>query len=321
MSGRTNPRYYRLIREFEALTGVPVLLNTSFNENEPIVDTPEQALDCFLRTRMDVIVVNNTIIQRRAAERSSRRGKLTQREAHWPTQSRGDNLHLRSQLRRLRPQRLRISIPTYKMLRTIRLVLVAGAMGAAVDVHAQTAPPADPRMGLNSGDQIRIAVWRNPEFTGDFMIAADGTITHPLYREIQVAGIPMAAVEERLRTFLTRYIANPQFVIMPLVKIIVAGAVRSPNVFSVPPETTIAQAIVLAGGATDQGRLDRVRVIREGREIGVDLTKADSDVAMLQIRSGDQILVARRTNVFRDVVAPVLSGVAAVAAVAGIFVR
>ena len=65
VNSRTNPRYYRLIEEFRKITGVPVLLNTSFNENEPIVDTPEQALDCFLRTRMDVIVVNETVIQRR----------------------------------------------------------------------------------------------------------------------------------------------------------------------------------------------------------------------------------------------------------------
>jgi len=61
---RTNPRYYRLIKEFQALTGVGVLLNTSFNENEPIVDTPEQALACFLRTQMDVIVVNQTVVRR-----------------------------------------------------------------------------------------------------------------------------------------------------------------------------------------------------------------------------------------------------------------
>lgn len=61
----TNPRYYRLISAFAHLTGVPVLLNTSFNENEPIVDTPEQALDCFLRTRMDVIVIGDTITVRR----------------------------------------------------------------------------------------------------------------------------------------------------------------------------------------------------------------------------------------------------------------
>jgi carbamoyltransferase len=64
VSERTNPRYYRLIKAFERRTGTPVLLNTSFNENEPIVDRVEQAFDCFLRTRMDAIVVNNTIVRR-----------------------------------------------------------------------------------------------------------------------------------------------------------------------------------------------------------------------------------------------------------------
>ena len=59
-----NPLYYRLIEEFERLTGVPVLLNTSFNENEPIVDTTKQALDCFLRTRMDALVTGNIVILR-----------------------------------------------------------------------------------------------------------------------------------------------------------------------------------------------------------------------------------------------------------------
>lgn len=52
-----NPLYWRLISEFDRLTGVPVLINTSFNENEPIVEKPEQALDCFQRTQMDVLAV------------------------------------------------------------------------------------------------------------------------------------------------------------------------------------------------------------------------------------------------------------------------
>lgn len=71
VSERTNPRYYRLLREVEKLTGVPVVLNTSFNENEPIVETPQQALDCFLRTRMDAIVVNNVVVRRVPAHRSA----------------------------------------------------------------------------------------------------------------------------------------------------------------------------------------------------------------------------------------------------------
>jgi carbamoyltransferase len=60
----TNPRYYRLIESFRAITGVPIVLNTSFNENEPVVCRPEEALDCFLRTKMDVLVLGNWLITR-----------------------------------------------------------------------------------------------------------------------------------------------------------------------------------------------------------------------------------------------------------------
>lgn len=60
--------YWQLIKEFEDITGVPVLLNTSFNENEPIVCTPKEALDCFLRTKMDVLVLGDTLIQRNGQE-------------------------------------------------------------------------------------------------------------------------------------------------------------------------------------------------------------------------------------------------------------
>jgi carbamoyltransferase len=59
-----NPRYYHLIREFESLTGVPMILNTSFNENEPVVCRPDQALNCFFRTKMDVLCLGNAILER-----------------------------------------------------------------------------------------------------------------------------------------------------------------------------------------------------------------------------------------------------------------
>jgi carbamoyltransferase len=59
-----NPRYYRLIEEFDRQTGVPVLLNTSFNENEPIVMTPEQAIETFQKTHMDLLVLGNHLVRR-----------------------------------------------------------------------------------------------------------------------------------------------------------------------------------------------------------------------------------------------------------------
>ncbi len=64
VTDESNPRYYRLIKRFYEKTGVPMLLNTSFNENEPVVCTPQEAMACFLRTNMDVLVLGSHIIQR-----------------------------------------------------------------------------------------------------------------------------------------------------------------------------------------------------------------------------------------------------------------
>lgn len=64
VSRSQNPIYWRLINEFEKLTGVPVLLNTSFNENEPIVCTPEEAVACFLRTKMDVLALGRYVVEK-----------------------------------------------------------------------------------------------------------------------------------------------------------------------------------------------------------------------------------------------------------------
>jgi len=62
----TNPLYWQLIESFRRKTGVPMLLNTSFNENEPIVCDPDEALDCFLRTHMDMLVLGHTVVRREA---------------------------------------------------------------------------------------------------------------------------------------------------------------------------------------------------------------------------------------------------------------
>ena len=65
VSKEENHRYWKLIKEFEKLTGVPVLLNTSFNENEPVVCTPEQAFNCFTRTKMDVLAIGSFLLEKR----------------------------------------------------------------------------------------------------------------------------------------------------------------------------------------------------------------------------------------------------------------
>ena len=64
ISKNYNPHFYKLISDFFKITKVPILLNTSFNENEPIVCNPKEALDCFLRTKMDILVLGNYVLHR-----------------------------------------------------------------------------------------------------------------------------------------------------------------------------------------------------------------------------------------------------------------
>ena len=79
-----NPLYWKLIRRFGDITGVPVLLNTSFNENEPIVNTPAQAIDCFLRTRMDVLAIGPFLLLKSENLRAAETQRHTPRLATFP---------------------------------------------------------------------------------------------------------------------------------------------------------------------------------------------------------------------------------------------
>ena len=65
VSKATNPKYWQLIQAFERKTGVPVVLNTSFNENEPVVNTPEEGVSCFLRNDMDVLALGPFLVEKR----------------------------------------------------------------------------------------------------------------------------------------------------------------------------------------------------------------------------------------------------------------
>ena len=61
---KNNKRFFSLINKFYEITGVPIVINTSFNENEPIVNKPIEAINCFLRTNMDLLVLENFVVER-----------------------------------------------------------------------------------------------------------------------------------------------------------------------------------------------------------------------------------------------------------------
>jgi len=192
---------------------------------------------------------------------------------------------------------------------------VAALLLAPVASAAAQAARSDPV--LRPGDMLRLSVWRHPELSGDFLVAPDSTVVHPLYQRVQVAGVPLPVVKERLRALLVTYEQGVECAIEPLFAVTVAGEVRQPNLYRLPQGTTFAQAIAQAGGPTEVGRLDRVHVIRRDSAMVIDLARNYSRYERLPIASGDQVLVARRSdsNFLRDVLYPLASLTAAVAAV------
>jgi protein involved in polysaccharide export with SLBB domain len=198
-----------------------------------------------------------------------------------------------------------------KMVPAFLLFLLVGGMPGPVPVAAQSLASETPV--LLPGDIIRIDVWRRPELSGEFFIGADSAISHPFYQEVKVAHLPVSTAVFLVKSFLEESEENPRVRIEPMLRVAVGGEVRQPNLYSLSPETTVAQALALAGGPTERGRLDRVRVVRGGTEAWLDLTDPAAPLAQMPIRSGDQIMIDRRVPIFREYVLPTLGVVGTVA--------
>ena len=195
---------------------------------------------------------------------------------------------------------------------------LAFSLPAAAQESSTAGPSAAGASMLTPGDSVRIVVWRKPEFSGDFVVAPDGSITHPLFRSVRVAGVPFATAEANIRRFLSGFEENPQFVMEPLVRVAVSGEVSRPQLYALRPETTIGEAVARAGGAREQGAPNRTRVLRidsSGRQqqFVVDLTSPESGAGTLPVRSGDQIIVPERRSFFRNVLLPALGVVGSIA--------
>ncbi|MBA3831444.1 MAG: SLBB domain-containing protein [Chthoniobacterales bacterium] len=156
-------------------------------------------------------------------------------------------------------------------------------------------------------------VWRNLELSGAFIVADDGTIRHPLYQAVHVAGIPIDSVYARVSTFLLQFTTNPQITVEPQFRVVVRGEVRTPGAYTMPLETTLGGAIATAGGPSEEAQLRRVTLVREQRSYLLDLSDPAAPWTVLPIRSGDQIIIGRKSNLFFGTILPLVTASAAVA--------
>jgi polysaccharide biosynthesis/export protein len=191
--------------------------------------------------------------------------------------------------------------PMWKRITAIFLLLAWAHAG--VDAHAQQGyRPEGAAMGggditLAPGDALHIAIWREQDLSGEFLVDEEGMVTLPLLGRKNVLGLPIAELRAELMREYAVQLRNPSIQITPLRRIYVLGEVNRPGLYAVDPTISLAGAVALAMGATPMGDLNRIRIIREG-EILHQQMAAQSTVATL--RSGDQVMVDRRGWIERN---------------------
>ena len=223
----------------------------------------------------------------------------------------------RLDLRNLRKLRMTSKFKTRALILVLSFALAACLPPKRTN---DVIPEGAPAM-LHPGDSLKVAVWRNPELSGGFLVTGDGTIQHPLYQAIHVAQIPLDSVTTRIGAFLTQFTTTPQFVVQPEFHIVVRGEVRNPALYTVPLETTLGGAIAAAGGPTPEAQLRKVTLVRDQRSYHLDLSDPAAPWTASPIRSGDQIIIGRKNNLFFGTILPLVTASAALASLISVLRR
>jgi polysaccharide export outer membrane protein len=204
------------------------------------------------------------------------------------------------------------------VVKPLRIAFVFIALDAS-SLAAQT-DTADLPVLLRPNDVLRITVWRQAELSGEFRVGEDGSIRHPILRDVSVLGASMSEVEARVRAVLERFETNPQFVIEPLVGVFVGGDVRVPDLYYLPPETTVSQAVAQAGGPVSGRELEEAVLFRDGERIELDLREVPTGLGA-RVRSGDQVTIEWSPPFFSTYVSPALSVISVVTTLVFAFTR
>jgi polysaccharide export outer membrane protein len=152
---------------------------------------------------------------------------------------------------------------------------------------------------LHPGDVVRLRIWREPEWSGDFRVDEAGMVVLPKIGPLRVTDEAPDALKARLAETYRSYLSHASVDVVLLRRVQVLGAVRTPGLYDVDPAMKVSDVLALAGGATTQGNLRRIRLIRGGHAVTGALTQ-ESVAGAAALRSGDQIFVPDRSWLSRN---------------------
>ncbi|HEY7635664.1 MAG TPA: polysaccharide biosynthesis/export family protein [Gemmatimonadales bacterium] len=170
----------------------------------------------------------------------------------------------------------------------------------SVPVWAQTRDNAPPPPDLlRPGDVIKLNVWREPDWSGEFTVNENGIAVLPRLGGVHVTNMSADSLRRFLVDSLGRYLRNPSIEVIPLRTVQVLGAVQKPGLYPVPPSVTIGDVLALAGGASPDGQPDRAVLRRDGKDLTVAINST-TRLSDTPVRTGDQIYVPQRSWAARN---------------------
>ena len=182
----------------------------------------------------------------------------------------------------------------------------------------------DPTGGVDPvvrpGDVIRLQVWREPEWSGDFLVDQFGVVTLPWMGDVAAAGETQRSLKSRVQAALAKEVHNPALQLLVLKRVRVLGEVRTPGVFVLDPTQTVADALALAGGRTNLAVEGPVVLRRAGETVTADIVQ-DTRLSDLAVQTGDELLVRQKSWLGRNAGPLVGAGVGFLGVLIAVLVR
>lgn len=174
------------------------------------------------------------------------------------------------------------------------LLCVQVAVAQSPEREPAPAVASSDTMRLRPGDVVRLQVWREPLYNGEFAVDENGFVALPMIGRKKVTTEPWGALREAFVAQLRTGLNTEGIAVVPLRRIYVLGAVLKPGIYMLEPSVGVEGAVALAGGANPDGSLDKVRIIREGQTLIRNFSITRS-VSKHTLASGDQVYVDRRS--------------------------
>lgn len=179
------------------------------------------------------------------------------------------------------------------------------ALAASLDPSAAGAAARAAAVGVAVGDRVRVHAWREPQYSDDQLVVDyAGQITLPRVGALPVAGLTVGALQDSVRGRYAQYLRDPVVTVTVLRRVGLQGEVRSPGLYYVDPTTSLRDLITQGGGLTEAANAGRVSLVRAGRAVGVGAA-ARAGAPLADLRSGDAIVVGRRSWLSRNALAVV----------------